>query len=73
MSPSVSSAQLHVVPGVLPAFTAVNVPTGAKVTLTVVGGDAAWNDRLQRHYAVIERLARISAVEPSPSLASPAL
>jgi valyl-tRNA synthetase len=41
----------------------MNVPTGAKVALSVVGGDAVWSDRLQRHYAVIERLARTSAVE----------
>jgi len=40
-----------------------NVPQAAKAPLVLVGADPATRDRLGRHRALIERLARLSGVE----------
>jgi len=54
---------IRVIEGVRSVRAEMNVPAGAQLPMVVTGGGAAVADRLARNGALIERLARLSAIE----------
>ena len=55
---------LEVISAIRSVRTEMNVPAGAKVPLVVVGASAETTARIETHRAAIERLARVSTIDP---------
>ncbi|MEQ8444952.1 MAG: valine--tRNA ligase [Pelagibacterium sp.] len=55
---------IEVISAIRSVRTEMNVPAGAKVPLVVVGASAETTARIETHRAAIERLARVSTIDP---------
>eukprot|EP00873_Tetraselmis_striata_P030508 jgi/Tetstr1/450772/TSEL_037808.t1 len=55
---------IEVISAIRSVRTEMNVPAGAKVPLVVVGANAETLARIETHRAAIERLARVSTIDP---------
>ena len=55
---------IDVISAIRSVRTEMNVPAGAKVPLVVVGASAETTARIETHRAAIERLARVSTIDP---------